>query len=90
MICDNEYHTKADCGDFMKENAYKYLDEEIIRIAQDNLNTHSRSSFYSMCLARHNQHLEAHLHAASIGNRMGPIFGAPAIDIDSYLMKCYL
>jgi len=43
--------------------------------------------FASMCLARHNQHLEAHLHASSKGNHMEPIFGAPAIDIDSYFDK---
>ncbi len=41
-----EHRTKVDYADFMKEIAMLYLDAEYIPVVQDNLNTHSASSFY--------------------------------------------
>ena len=40
------HRTKADYAEFMKEIAMQYPDAEYIPVVQDNLNTHSASSFY--------------------------------------------
>lgn len=46
MIRVKEHRTKVDYANFMKEIAGKYPDAETIKAVQDNLNTHSASSFY--------------------------------------------
>ncbi len=46
MIRVKEHRTKADYADFMKELAQRYPDAEYLKVVQDNLNTHSASSFY--------------------------------------------
>jgi hypothetical protein len=46
MICVKEHRTKVDYADFMKELERKYPGVEYIKVVQDNLNTHSSSSFY--------------------------------------------
>jgi hypothetical protein len=46
MVRVKEHRTKADYADFMNEVAQHYPDAEYIRVVQDNLNTHSASSFY--------------------------------------------
>lgn len=46
LICVKEHRTKADYADFLKEIAGKYPNAETIKVIQDNLNTHSASSFY--------------------------------------------
>jgi len=44
----SEHHTKADYAYFMKELALQYLDAETMKVVQDNLNTHTAGSFYSV------------------------------------------
>ena len=46
IVSVREHRTKADYADFMKKVAQHYPDAEYIRVVQDNLNTHSASSFY--------------------------------------------
>lgn len=46
MVRVKEHRTKIDYADFMKELAFQYPGAESIRVVQDNLNTHSASSFY--------------------------------------------
>ncbi len=43
-----EHRTKADYAMFMKELAEQYPDAEFMKVVQDNLNTHSASSFYEV------------------------------------------
>jgi len=45
-ISVKEHRTKVDYADFMRELAMHYPDAGSIRLVQDNLNTHSASSFY--------------------------------------------
>jgi hypothetical protein len=44
--CVKEHRTKVDYADFMKNLALQYPDAESFKVVQDNLNTHSASSFY--------------------------------------------
>jgi len=44
--CVKEHRTKVDYADFMKNFALQYPDAEFLKVVQDNLNTHSASSFY--------------------------------------------
>jgi len=46
MISIKEHRTKIDYANFMRELTLQYPDAESLRIVQDNLNTHSASSFY--------------------------------------------
>lgn len=41
-----EHRTKVDYAHFMKELAERYPEAEVIRLVQDNLNTHSPGAFY--------------------------------------------
>ena len=46
LICVNKRRTKVDYANFVKMVADNYPDAEIIRLVQDNLNTHTAGSFY--------------------------------------------
>ncbi len=48
VIKVSEHRTKADYAQFMKELVNQYQCAEFIRLAQDNLNTHTAGSFYSV------------------------------------------
>ncbi len=46
ITCVKEHRTKVDYANFMKDLTLQHPDAESLNVVQDNLNTHSASSFY--------------------------------------------
>lgn len=46
LVCVKESRTKVDYADFMKSLANMYPEAKVLRLVQDNLNTHTAGSFY--------------------------------------------